>query len=74
VTDDEIAKLLVLCEGLKLPLRTGTGEHWSRDVRNAEGDSLAWCGDVVNGQTTAQHIVSVINSMPDVLRALKEKP
>lgn len=48
------------------PYRTGTGDHYSREVRGADGDGFAWCGGS-NGREEAKAIVEILNAARAVL-------
>lgn len=66
-TPAERERLLALCDGATQgPWHTGTGEHWSRDVRGPERESVAWCGALLDGRADAAHIAEWD---PDTCRA-----
>ena len=52
---------------------TGTGEHWSMEVRNPRGDGIAFCGGT-NGPQDAAYIVTALNAYEGLPRKKKSKP
>lgn len=59
----------LLAAGTPGPWRTGTGDHWCRDIR-AGSDSPAFCG-ARNGPADAALIVAAVNALPGLLARLR---
>lgn len=49
--------------------KQGSGEHWGREVRNAEGNGVAWCGGFP--VEDAHAIAHFIAAAPDLLAACR---
>jgi hypothetical protein len=55
--------------------RTASGDkHWLREVRDQEGNGLAWCGSLSDSRARANAalIVAAVNALPALLALARE--
>lgn len=69
-----LPKLKRLLKAHPTPWRTGhpSDDHWRRDVRDANGRGVAWCGGPDGGDVAAA-IVEAVNAAAETVAATKPR-
>lgn len=72
MTDLDLDKLEALAKSATPgPWKTGSGDHWSREVRGSDNQGIAWCGHS-SGHADAMFIAAARAAIPALIERARQ--